>query len=68
MRKFILHRIVDVTGVSGTGAIAEGVEWSDRSVVVRWFGATPSTIVYKSAADMEQVHGHKGRTKVIWEG
>lgn len=31
-RVFVLQRHVDVSGVSGTGEIAEGVEWSDGTV------------------------------------
>ena len=32
MRLFVLLREEDVTGVSGTGIVAEGVEWQDGRV------------------------------------
>ena len=67
MRRFHLYRSEDVTGVSGKGTIAEGVEWSDGAVALRWYGATPSTIVYNSVDDMIAVHGHHGKTEIVWQ-
>lgn len=40
-RRFLPERHVDVTGVSGVGPVAEGLEWSDGTVSLRWKGATP---------------------------
>jgi len=34
-RPFVLRRLVDETGVSGTGVVAEGVEFSDGTVALR---------------------------------
>jgi len=44
-RTFVLHRDEDVSGVSGTGVVAEGVVFSDGAVVVRWLGKHASTTV-----------------------
>lgn len=35
MNRFELVRDVDVTGISGTGVVAEGVEFSDGTVALR---------------------------------
>lgn len=69
MRTFILFRTTDVSGVSGTGVVAEGVEFSDGICVCRWRpdSDTASTCVYDSIADVEAVHGHDGATQIIWE-
>jgi hypothetical protein len=39
MRLFSLVRDEDVSGISGTGPIAEGVEFTDGSVALRWLVA-----------------------------
>jgi hypothetical protein len=66
MRLFVLDRHEDVTGTSGTGVVAEGVQFSDGAVAIRWRSDTPSTIHYDSIDDVQQVHGHNGRTEVRW--
>lgn len=66
MRRFELHRDVDVSGVSGTGVVAEGVEYSDGSAAVRWLSDTPSTVVWASVADAMTVSGHSGATRLVW--
>ena len=39
MRLFKLQRKVDCSGVSGTGVVAEGVEFDDGQVALRWLTA-----------------------------
>jgi hypothetical protein len=66
-RVFILQRHVDVSGVSSTGPVAEGVEWSDGTVSLRWKGDTPSTTFWQAGiAAIEAVHGHGGATEVLF--
>ncbi|MFI7068606.1 hypothetical protein ACIBL3_46995 [Kribbella sp. NPDC050124] len=66
-RRFVLRRTVDVTGVSGTGDIAEGVEWSDGTVALRWRGKWATTVVWDYGLDaLLAVHGHNGSTVVRW--
>lgn len=65
-RRFELHRDHDVSGVSGTGVVADGVEWPDGSVSIRWRGERPSIVFWHSLADAEQVHGHGGATRFVW--
>jgi hypothetical protein len=67
MRRFRLFRDVDVSGVSGTGYVAEGVQFTDGSVAIRWYGQWPSTSVWDSAEAMTAVHGHAGTTRIKWE-
>lgn len=66
MRRFTLVRDEDVSGVSGTGVVAEGVEFTNGKVVVRWLSERASTVVWDTLADAEAIHGHGGKTKVVW--
>ena len=65
-RRFTLIREVDVSAVSGVGRIADGVEFSDGSVALRWHGSYPATAVWGGIDDVLAVHGHDGLTKVRW--
>ena len=67
MRSFALHREVDETGVSGTGIVAQGVEFDDGRCAMRWLTATASTACYDSTADVEAIHGHNGSTVIVWD-
>lgn len=67
MRRFELHRVEDKTGVSGTGVIAEGLEFSDGHACLRWKTQYRSTTIYDSMKDVEAIHGHGGTTKIVWE-
>lgn len=62
MRRFMMIRHVDETGVSGAGHIADGVLFEDGSVVVRWRTATPGTTMFASLDHAKSVHGHDGKT------
>lgn len=69
MRRFQLHRIEDVSGVSGNGIVAEGVAFSnDGPVALRWMSEWPTSVVFhdRGIASVEAVHGHGGRTKIVW--
>lgn len=66
MRLFVLDRATDVSGVSGTGTVAEGVVFSDGSCAMRWRGDVSSTVIYRSIADLETIHGHGGATRVVF--
>lgn len=66
MRRFELQRDVDVSGVSGTGTVAQGVAFDDDTAVVHWLGKRRSTVVWPSVDDVEVIHGHGGATRVVW--
>ncbi|MFJ1869932.1 hypothetical protein [Streptomyces chartreusis] len=65
-RLFHLQRDHDVSGVSGTGRVANGVLWPDGTVSLRWIGERPSTVHWDRLADAEHVHGHGGATRIVW--
>ena len=67
MKTFTLVRDEDVSGVSGIGVVAEGVEFSDGSVVLRWVvGEHRSTVIWPSIEAVRAIHGHDGKTRVVY--
>lgn len=66
MRRFVLVRREDATGTSGTGVVAEGVEFSNGQVSIHWLSQLESVNVYANAKVLEKLHGHDGRTVVEW--
>ena len=68
MRMFHLVRIEDVSGISGTGIVAEGVLFSTGKCVLAWVTEYQSVAVYDSIEELEAIHGHNGRTKIEWLG
>ncbi|WP_237706577.1 hypothetical protein [Kribbella flavida] len=66
-RRFQLVRHVDVSGISGTGVVAEGIEWSDGTVALRWCGQYPTTTVWQDGIPaLLSIHGHHGATTIHW--
>lgn len=65
-RPFILNRTEDVSGMSGTGIVAWGVEFPDMTVALRWNTEVSSGTFFESLKDLERIHGHDGRTVVVW--
>jgi len=66
MRRFQLHRDEDSSGVSGTGIVAEGVEFTNRECVIHWLAKRSSMGVYATIDDVVTIHGHAGRTRLVW--
>lgn len=67
-RTFKLVRHEDATGISGTGHIADGAQFSDGTCVLRWKTGHRSTCVYDSLESLIAIHGHGGKTRVTWLG
>ena len=65
-RRFILIRKVDVTGVSGTGYVAEGCEFSNGKVAVSWKGKHPTITAHDNLKSVETIHLHAGATELQW--
>ncbi|WP_328995345.1 hypothetical protein OG394_12200 [Kribbella sp. NBC_01245] len=65
-RTFELVRHADLSGVSGTGVVAEGCVFTDGSVALRWRGDNPATAVWPDLDSVLAVHGHHGATEVNW--
>jgi hypothetical protein len=64
---FVLRRAEDVTGVSGTGIVADGALFpaaGQNKAVVRWRGERGSTVVWDRIQHVKEIHGHDGRTTV----
>jgi hypothetical protein len=66
MRRFMLDRKVDVSGVSGVGVVAQGVMFDDGTVVVRWMGETPTTTIYPGIVTVQKINCHNGATVIRW--
>lgn len=68
MKTFVLFREEDVTGISGTGIVAEGVEFSNGKTVIQWVvGEHQSTVVWDNIEAVEAIHGHGGATKIVYD-
>jgi hypothetical protein len=65
-RAFHLVRDDDETGISGTGVVAEGVEFSNGFCAMSWLTSQHSVAVYPNVKALEAIHGHNGRTRVVW--
>lgn len=67
MNRFILQRLEDETGISGEGFIAEGVQFTNGTVVLVWLTEIHSiAAIYENIEIMEQLHGHNGKTIIHW--
>lgn len=66
-RTFRLVRLVDTSGVSGIGQVAEGCQFSDGTVVLRWRGPYPTTTLFDAIDDVIRIHGHGGATRVLFD-
>lgn len=75
MRTFRLVRHQDITGISGTGVVAEGVEFTDGTVVLRWLKAgtarpdhvKPTTVLHDDVDSVLGLHSHNGATQIEWD-
>ena len=65
-KRFQLNRNNDVSGVSGTGVVAYGVMFSDRTAAMRWCSSLSSLAVYNDIDDVVSIHGHEGGTVLEW--
>ncbi|MFE6362933.1 hypothetical protein ACFVP3_23405 [Streptomyces sp. NPDC057806] len=68
-RPFVLRRDRDISGVSGTGVILDGVLWPDGQAAIHWRGkwalTTPHPDGMDSILDIHD-HGGQGDLHVIW--
>jgi hypothetical protein len=65
-RRFYFDRSDDIHNTSGTGVVFEGVLFTDGTVAVRWLTDTASTSFYNSIEELEKIHSHEGRGKVVF--
>lgn len=65
-RRFVLNRIEDETGTSGTGYVADGIQFYNGKCVLCWRAADSSIAVYDDIETLKNIHGHNGKTEVKW--
>lgn len=63
---FYLMRTEDQSGVSGTGIVAIGVVLPSGKAVMEWCSKYKTITVFESVRQIERIHGHGGRTTVIF--
>lgn len=63
---FFLDRVEDESQISGKGKVAIGVEFPDKKCVIQWLGEIKSINIYSSIGEVEQIHGHGGKTRVVY--
>ena len=67
MRIFVLKRKEDPSGISGTGVVAEGVEFHDGSVALRWIkGDHHSTVIHQNMQSMAAIHAPTHTTEIVY--
>jgi len=64
MKRFRVQRTKDISGVSGTGYVAEGVMFRSGQCAVSWRSNHSSVNIYQSLEDVIFVHGHSGSTEI----
>ena len=77
MRKFKMMRTEDQTGTSGCGHVANGMVGPDGTTVVTWIVPArlcdgtvreiKSRTIYNSPEDCALLHGHGGKTYLLFE-
>jgi hypothetical protein len=63
-RRFELYRHRDISGVSGTGVVAEGVLFSTGWVALHWSKHPRSMATFTTIDELLVAHGHQGATVV----
>ena len=63
MKRFVLIRHEDPSGVSGKGLVAQGVEFPDGWISLQWIeSASKVPSHWQSMDHLLAVHGHGGKT------
>lgn len=65
-RRFQLHRDQDETGISGIGIVAEGVQFTGGMCALSWLSPYACVNVYANLKVVEDLHGHQGKTRIVW--
>lgn len=64
-KRFKLIRTVDVTGISGTGDIAYGVQYPDQSCALFWLKHGTHGY-YKNIGQLRDIHCYNDNARVEW--
>lgn len=65
-RRFQLVRDEDLTGISGTGAVADGVVWPNGWCSMMWRTQWFSLVAYPNLEHVKHIHGHEGKTRIVF--
>jgi hypothetical protein len=66
MKRFVLNRSEDISGSSGVGIVAEGIQFTNGRVALTWRSSLTSVAIYDSIDILVKIHDHGGRTKIEW--
>ena len=69
MRTFTVERGNDESGISGTGIVMEGVQFSDGRVAIQWLTTPSSLVIWDCFMEFWNicVEGHPtNNTRVVW--
>jgi hypothetical protein len=66
VKLFHLDRKVDVSGISGAGIVADGVEFDDGQCVLSWRGRYHTVEILPNLKAVRDIHGHNGDTQIVW--
>ncbi len=64
MRRFFLIRDIDESGCSGTGVVAQGMQFDSGRAVMEWLVPPCSLNIFASVEELISVHGHCGKSRV----
>ena len=67
MKLFYFFRKEDLSGVSGTGPVVEGVQFTNGWCAVRWLSTKTSLCFYQNIEEVKAIHGHGERTEIIMQ-
>lgn len=68
IRRFVLRRLEDASGISGTGVVAEGAEFSSGWCALTWVAKAYQAYTWlPNIATAVAIHGHGGKTVVEYE-
>lgn len=65
-RRFVFLRDQDDTGISGTGLVVMGVQYPDGRCHYRWMTDHRTDQAADSLDTLHRVHGHQGRTRIVF--
>ncbi len=65
-KRFVLQRVEDESGISGTGVVAEGTLFTSGKVALAWVSDICSVTIYNSIEEVVAIHSHGGKTQVVW--
>jgi hypothetical protein len=67
VRHFWLRRNEDLTGISGTGIVAEGNIFSNGTAIMHWLSKESTFETFEEIEQVTRLHGHNGRSEVVYD-